>query len=353
MTRTTLITSLEASTGKTALALALSRIATERGDDVGYMKPKGTRLESNVGKTLDRDPMLARELLGIEAEMADLEPIVYSPTFVDGVVRGREDHAALRERVREAFQTLAADRDRMLLEGGDRYTTGRMIDLSDADVAALTDAEVVLLADYERAGDLDGVLAAADALGDRVRGVLFNRVPDAAFDGLEADAIPFLEGQGLPVLGALPRDRAMAGVSVADLADELGAEQLTDGDDEALVERFVVGAMSPDAALRQFRRARDAAVVTGGDRSEIQSAALEAPGVRCLVLTGGHRPSGAVLGTAAEKDVPVLVVQGDTLTAVERAESVLGGGRTQSADTVEQMAALLRDHAAVEVLLGE
>jgi len=348
---TTLITSLEASTGKTAVALALARLAADDGESVGYMKPKGTRLESNVGKTLDRDPMLARELLGIDAEMADLEPIVYSPTFVDGVVRGREDSAELRERVREAFEGLAADRDRMLLEGGDRYTTGRLIDLADGDVAEVVDAEVVLLADYERSGDLDAVLAAADALDDRLAGVLFNRAPDAAFDGLEADAIPFLENEGVAVLGALPRDRTMAGVTVAELADALGAEQLTDGDDEAPIERFVVGAMSPDAALRYFRRARDAAVVTGGDRAEIQSAAIEAPGVRCLVLTGGHRPSGAVLGAAAEKGVPVLLVQSDTLTAVERAESVVAGGRTGSAETVDRMAALLRDHAAVEELL--
>ena len=64
---TLLITATEESTGKTAIALALATIANDRGQSVGYMKPKGTRLQSNVGKTLDEDPMLARELLGLDA----------------------------------------------------------------------------------------------------------------------------------------------------------------------------------------------------------------------------------------------------------------------------------------------
>ncbi len=352
MTRTTLVTSLEASTGKTAVSLALARLAGERGDSVGYMKPKGTRLESNVGKTLDRDPMLARELLDLDAEMHDLEPIVYSPTFIEGAVRGREDPAALRDRVREAFETVAADRDHVVLEGADRYTTGGVVDLADPDVARLVDAETVVLADYERPGDLDEVLGAVDALGDTCAGVLFNRVSESAFDALEADAVPFLEARDVPVLGALPRDRTLAGVTVSELAEALAAEELTgaDPDEEAIVERFAVGAMSAEAALGHFRRTRNAAVITGGDRSEIQSAALEAPGVECLVLTGGHRPSGAVLGRAAEAGVPVLLVQGDTLTAVERAESVVRSGRTRDEESVDRVATLLRDHAAVDAL---
>lgn len=44
------------------------------------MKQKGTRPRSAVGKTLDEDPLLARELLDLDAGTEDLEPIVYSPT---------------------------------------------------------------------------------------------------------------------------------------------------------------------------------------------------------------------------------------------------------------------------------
>src|SRR6056297_2907089 len=116
--KTILVTATEESTGKTAVALALAELAAERGLSVGYMKPKGTRLQSNVGKTLDEDPMLARELLDLDAEMHNLEPVVYSPTFIEQAIKGRENADELREQVRESFDALAEGKDLMVIEGG-------------------------------------------------------------------------------------------------------------------------------------------------------------------------------------------------------------------------------------------
>jgi hypothetical protein len=351
-TQTLLVTSTGESTGKTAITLALGLLARERGRTVGYMKPKGTRLQSNVGKTLDRDPMLARELLDLEAEMHQMEPIVYSPTFVQGAVRGQEDPDELADAVREQFDALAGDADLMLVEGAGNHTTGGIVDMTDAQVADLLDAEVLLVSDYADLGDLDDVLAAADDIGDRLGGVLFNRVPDSAYDELENDAVPFLESRGVPVVGVLPRVKSLAGVTVADLAAEIGAEVVTDVPTDAVVERFLVGAMGGDEALRYFRRTKDAAVITGGDRAEIHTAALEAPGVKCLLLTGAHRPPGAVVGTAEKKGVPLLLVSGDTLSVVERCEDVVHSGRTRDERTVERMRDLLFEHADVDGLVG-
>lgn len=352
MTRTLLVSSTEESTGKTAVALALALLARDRGLSVGYMKPKGTRLESHVGKTLDRDPLLARELLDLDAEVHDLEPVVYSPTFVREALRGREDPDAVRQRVRERFEALAADRDLMVVEGGGELTTGGIVELTDADLAELLDARALLVTEYDEPGDVDEVLAAASVLGDHLVGVLFNTVESAEFDELESEVVPFLESRDVPVLGVLPRERDLAGVTVEDLRVELNAEALTDVPPDAYVERFIVGAMTGDAALGYFRRTRNAAVVTGGDRSDVLAAALEAPGVKCLVLTGGIRPTGAVLGTAEARGVPVLLVQTDTLTTIERAERVIRSGRTRDERTVERMRELLFEHANVDLLVG-
>ena len=350
-TTTTLVTATGEGVGKTAITLALARLAAARDQDVGYMKPKGTRLQSNVGKTLDQDPMLARETLGLDAEMHQMEPVVYSPTFVEGAIRGTEDTDALRDRIATSFETLADGRDHVFVEGGGEWRTGGVVELTDPDVAELLDARVVLVAEYESPGDLDAVLAAADAFGDRLAGVVFNKVSDAAYDSLGQDGIPFVESRGIAVFGALPHEKELAGVTVAALADELGADTLTDVSTDAFVERFLVGAMGGDEALRHFRRARDAVVITGGDRADVQTAALDASGVKCLLLTGGHRPSGAVLGRAAEAETAVLAVNTDTATAIDRVESVVHGGRTSDARTVDRMAELLDAHVDVDAVI--
>jgi BioD-like phosphotransacetylase family protein len=349
--KTVLLASSQNSTGKTAVALALGQLAQSRDQSVGYMKPKGTRLQSNVGKTLDTDPMLAREVLDIEAEMHEMEPIVYSTTFIEGAIRGRENVSELHDRIDAAFETLQADRDLMVVEGGDLWTTGGIVDLADDDIAERFDAEVLLLERLESVNDLDRLLGFANSLDQNIAGVIFNAVPDSMFDLVESDIVPFLEGQDIPVLGVIPHNRELAGVTISDLTDELGGQVLTGAEEEVFIERLLVGAMSGEAALSHFRRTKDAAVVTGGDRADIQRAALEAPGVNALILTGGFKPPGAVLGTASDKDVPVLSVQSDTLATVERAERLIRGGRVRDARTVETMAQLLHDHVDISPLL--
>lgn len=353
MTAPTLITATGARTGKTAAAIALATLASDRGDAVGYMKPKGTRIQSTVGKTIDPDPLLAKELLGLDADVADLEPIVYSSTFLTGAIRGQEDPGAVRERVAEAFDVLAADADRMILEGGGSWPVGGAVDLSDPDVAALLEADVVLLARYDEVQDVDPVIAASNAFGDRLAGVVFNAVGDDVHDELERDVAPFLENRGVPVHGVLPRTRDLSGATVEELAAHLGARVLTDAPMDGHVERFHVGAMGGESALRYFRRTTDAAVITGGDRADVQTAAIEAGGVRCLVLTGGFEPTGAVLGKAEQAGVPVLVVQGDTLATAERAERLVDLGRAPSERTVGILRELLENHADVDAILGD
>jgi hypothetical protein len=349
---TVLVTSLEESTGKTAVALALAIAARDRGERVGYMKPKGTRLQSAVGKTVDEDPQLARELLDLDAEMHEMEPIVYSPTFVHEALRGREDPDALKEELKRHFESLSEETDRMILEGGGSLTTGGIVDLTDGDLAELLDATVVLVASFFEPGDVDDVLAAADLLGDRLGGVLFNDVSDAAFETLASDIVPFLEGRGIRVYGTVPHDNELAGVTVQELADELGAELLTaEAPTDERVHRFLVGSMSASEAHGRLRQVRDAALVTGGDRPDMQTVALEAAGIVCLVLTGGISPPDAVLGRAESAGVPILSVRTDTRTTIDRVEDVIRAGRTRDADTVAKMGELLADYADIDAML--
>jgi BioD-like phosphotransacetylase family protein len=348
-----LVSSTGKSTGKTAIALALASIANEAGHDVGYMKPKGTRIESTVGKTRDKDPDLAREVLGLDADMAQLEPIIYSRMFAQEAIRGREQPDELRERVAEQYESLATDRDVMILEGGSRLATGEIIDLTDADIADLLDAEVVLVSEYTDPRDLDDVLAGAAAFGDRLSGVLFNGVEGNNVDELTEEVFPFLDGRSIRTLGSIPHDEHLAGVTVEELANALGAELLTpESPLTDRIERFLVGAMGQSAALEHFRRTRNCAVITGSDRSDIQTTALEASGVNCLILTGGYRPSNAVLGTASKRDIPVLSVTSNTRVTIDRVESELRTGRTQGRSAVERMATLLDESFDIDGVLG-
>ena len=138
------------------------------------------------------------------------------------------------------------------------------------------------------------------------------------------------------VLGVLPRDPRLAAPTVAELAEGLHAEILCGADKTGeLVEHMLVGAMSAEAALTYFRRQPNKAVITGGDRADIQLAALETS-TRCLILTGNLYPSPVVLNRADELGVPMLLADMDTLRAIEVVESYLGRSRVQQPEKVER-----------------
>jgi hypothetical protein len=106
----------------------------------------------------------------------------------------------------------------------------------------------------------------------------------------------------------------------------------------------MVGAMSAEQALPRIRRIPGAkAVITGGDRADIQLVALETA-TQCLILTGHLRPVPEVLRRAEELGVPVLLVRGNTMETVDAIEQVFGKTRLGQASKLEQFEALMDEH---------
>lgn len=347
-----LVASTEERSGKTVVALALALAARERGETVGYGKPKGGFRRSVADGPADGDPSLAVDLLDLDADRHDLVPVVYSPGFIREVLRGRERPDPLRDRIVERVEAIHSGTDRVVLEGGTTLTAGGVADLSDPEVASVVDADVILVAQYDDPGDVDDVLAAADLLGDRLTGVLFNAVSDAAFDELASDVVPSLDERGIRVFGTLPRIPELTEVGVDRLVSEFDATVITDeAPTDKFVDRYVVGATGPSAAVERFRRTRDAVVVTGGDRTEIQTIGIDAEGVACLLLTGGIRPPDAVVGRANEIGVPLLLVDADATTVVERICGILDAGPAPSAAAVERVRTLIDDYADLDAML--
>ena len=91
---------------------------------------------------------------------------------------------------------------------------------------------------------------------------------------------------------------------------------------EEAVENFMVGAMNVEGALKYFRAQANKAVITGGDRSDIQLAALETP-TKVIILTGGMYPDSSIISAAQGKNVPIMVVADDTMTVVSKMDSAV------------------------------
>ena len=118
-------------------------------------------------------------------------------------------------------------------------------------------------------------------------------------------------------------NRGSLAISVGELAKFVQGEILNCSEQSGeLVENLMVGAMCVDPAPLYFNLRADKAVITRGDRADIQLGALETP-TKCLILTGGIKPLPSILQRAEEKRVPIIVVGKDTPTTLSELEESL------------------------------
>lgn len=335
------ITSVEPYSGKTAFVLALGRHLKGKGQKLAYMKPMSTQpWRTPSGDLADEDAAFVNSTLELGSDPAKLSPVIVTPDRLRKRLQQDEDGGLLQE-IHQAAEALGKDCDTLLVEGGASLREGYAMGLSNLKVAQTLGAPVIVLVKYRGEMELvDDALTAEFRLEGQLLGVILNHVPEEAGDYVNDIAAPYLERQGIHVLGQLPSVPKLSAMALPELMDLVKARVMTDNVPlEALIENFTVGAMNAEAALSRFRRQQNKVVITGGDRTDIQLAALETS-TSALLLTGNLKPSPLILDQAEKLGVPVLLVETNTMETVEKIEQSIGKtrlGQTEKLDTFQQL----------------
>ncbi|MGF1478442.1 MAG: phosphotransacetylase family protein [Cyanophyceae cyanobacterium] len=341
-----LIGSTEAYSGKSATVLGIAHQLKQRGFSVAYGKPLGTCLSDADG--LEKDVQFIAEALGLSDEQVKPPLLCLDRPTVNSQLR-KEDPKNYSQSFQQYIEELKGDL--ILLEGPGNLWEGSLFNLSVGQMAQVADAAVLLVARYN-ALLVDSLLAAKQFLGDRLLGVFINNVPQEERDVVTL-AQPFLEEQGIEVLGVVPTDNLLRSVSVRELANQLEANVLCRSDRlDLMVENLCIGAMNVNSALEYFRQGRNMAVVTGGDRTDLQLAALETS-THCLILTGHRPPQPLILNRAEDLEIPILSVNLDTLTTVEIVDRAFGQVRLQEPIKVQCIQELLADNFNLDRLISK
>jgi len=316
------IGSINEFSGKGMLAMVLAMRLKAEGYKVGYMKPVGKSTSSVEGRSMDGDAEFMRDVLGLHESLEDICPVVLTQDIYINAMQGAE--LGLMGKVEAAFKEVSQRKDVVIIEGADTLYDGTYLDLAPVKIMKSLDAKALLVERYEDDVCIDCILTAGNVLKSRLIGTVINRVPAKAANIMKELVVPFLKRKDIDVMASIPEDPFLGAVSVGELRDALNARLLCceDAMDE-YVEKFSIGAMDVDSAIKYFRKTPNKAVITGGHRSDIQIAALETS-TKCLILTGDQNPSEMVIGKAMMAGVPILVVREDTLTTVEKVEGAFG-----------------------------
>lgn len=330
-----MICSLESSSGKTAFVIGLARHLQTMGLRLGYLKV------ATSGDTDAADAAFVGEVLAEHGRAVVLEPRWGEVLAANPPV----------DPPRAAIDRLGSESDLVAIEAGDTLASGTPSGLSVFDLVAAAGGRALLVLRY-RVDLLDNTLLAARELGDSLLGVVINATPPSQLGKARDSLRRGLEAAGVRVFGVVPQDRVLRGISVRELGERLGAQVICCQDRlDDLVERLMIGTTTVDGALQYFRKHTNKAVITSGDRPDVQLAALATP-TRCLVLTGGFPVDPSVQSRACEAGVPLLVVEQGTLGAVERINHAITHSRFRQRAKIDQAQALLGRDVDFAAILG-
>ena len=334
------ITAPEPGAGKTALCAGIALALQRTGKAVGYFKPVVLAEDAPRLDLTDADVEFLRAALKLPEPAAALIGVGTAPARLGRLAAGSPELA----QVQEAYSKAAQGKDIMVVEG----LSGNADGASQA-IAQRLGARVIVVAPYKSTSTVDSIVQAS-AVAGAASGVVLNKVPPSRLELVQLQLVPGLLARGVKLLGLVPQDRSLEGVSVGELADYLGGQFLAcpDGKDK-LVEAVMVGAWTPDSGLYYFERRNNKAAISKGDRPDMHMAAMETS-TSCLVVTKNIRPMHRVVNTAEEKGIPIVMVRGETLDVMLALEGLFPLARFRHAQKVERMAELLPQHVKLEAL---
>jgi len=338
--------------GKSAVCLGLAKRFKTEGYKVGYFKPVGFEMAQGPhGERIDEDAQLMKDVLDLRIPLEAIAPIVLGARFLEE--GARVEPGAYEKRILRAYETATRNMDLMVIEGA--YDgVGVSFGVDAITLTKKLESNALIVSTVEADTAVDSIICAKECMelhGAQVLGTILNRVPKTDIERVKAFAASALKKNGVQVLGVIPDDVTLRSPTVRELCERTICTVLTGTESlDNIIEEFLVGAMTPESALGYFRRSLRKAVITGGDRMDIQMAALQTD-LSALILTGNYYPDARVLARAEELGVPVLLVPTDTYATVKEISSLTGRIRPNDARKIELASQMVDQYVDCEEIL--
>ena len=311
-----LVASHQPGDGKTSVAAGLATLIARSGARVSVCKPV-----SPAGRT-------------------DPDAVYFAQHFRGGIAVASSDDQAGLDSAASAVRSLAGISEHVIVEVANPASGSGAASPIVSGLAERLSAAVVAVFGYAPDTTAVSVSGAVATLGSGLGGVIVNQTPRYRVQRVQS-LVSELSGAGVPAIGALPEDRAMLSLNLDQLEASLGGRwELEPEDGDVWVDRFLIGGNIMDSGAGYFGRYDHQAVITRAERPDIQMASLMQD-TRCLVLTGGSRPTEYIRVEAAKRNVPMLLVDQGTVATADAVGGFMSAIVPHARHKAERMADLL------------
>ncbi len=332
--------------GKTTTSLGLIAALQKIYPRIGYIKPVGQRFVEIEEHKIDEDTVLMDSVFGLNCPLVDMSPIAVEPDFTRKYLQS-SNREALVKKIQKAFDRVAWEKEFVLCEGSGHAGVGSVFDLSNAQVAKVLGAKVIIVTQGGIGRPIDEVClnqALFEKEGVEIIGVIVNKVLESKLEFIAEFAKNGLKRKGLELLGVIPHQEVLSRPTVDLIREELHAEVLNQSKGMGnLISGFTLGDMGAHNALHFFKPG--VLLITPGDREDIiLAASANQTGQKklCLagmVLTGDLRPKENIMQIIRELPFPVLYAKSDSYKVASTVHDLTV--KTRPGD--EQKITLIRD----------
>lgn len=353
MTKAIYLCSLREHVGKSLMAIGIMLNLQEQGEKVAYFKPVGIPKGAFSDKA-DRDVgFIQNTVFKTELPYDIISPVSIPDCYYVDLIDSSKKEDYLKT-IKNAYEKLTKNYDYIIIEGAPSIKKYIRVGLDDVTIAkTLGINELVYLQTESSDKCIDNLFFTKkyfEFRDVRIKGVIFNKIDHEYKARIEELQENHIKRYNIPIIALIPKSLELLSPRVSELQWAIGGELLNEDAIEGLdtiVETYIIAAMNVQAALKYMRSAKKAAVVTGGDRSDVAIAALNED-VSTLILTGFIKPDAAVIIEANKKKIPIILSPSDTYTTMRNMERVKPSIQEQEINLVKE---LVKNHFNWEILI--
>jgi len=347
--------------GKSTVSLGLLQILKKSFSRLGFMKPVGQHYVEREGYRIDEDVALMRDVCQMKESLVDMNPVVVGKGFTEEyILKGEKD--IYIKRIQAAFERISREKDLMLIEGTGHAGVGAVFDLSNASVAKLLGAKVILISTGGIGRPIDEIMinkALFDQERTEIIGVIINKVLPEKYEKIKEITNKGLERKRIKLLGVIPFQVSLTYPTMEQIREAINGEVLHG--EEYLGNRVVnilVAAMEPYHALSFIRP--KSLVIVPGDREDIMLGIIAGHmskieddfEVEGIILTGGLIPHDKVLRLIRSSSLPVLISKDDTYTTAKKVHERRVKIRSSDEDKVRKAKELVSQYIDIDEIVA-
>jgi len=356
------ISSIYQNAGKTTVALGLYKLFVERKLKTAFLKPVGQQTVPIGRHNIDKDSYLIGEVFHCRGRFKEMSPVTIGHGYTEKYIFDPQKNS-LREKIMRSFRRLTTGKDALIVEGTGHAGVGSVVDISNADVAKMLGAKVIIVSEGGIGRSIDEIMlnkALFDLSGVEVLGVIINKVLPEKYERISKALRQGLKNKGLPLLGVIPMDPILSEPTVERLMAKLKLKILC-GNKENLakhVRSTIIAAMEPENMVNYITDGT--LILTSGDRVDNIMVAVSShlimkgkkTQVAGLILTGGLIPDDKIMDLLKKSQIPVLMSPDDTYTMAGKIERFICKIEKSDKDKIDEACQLVKKHVDVNSILS-